>query len=92
MEKLTSIVAFRNLSIVSRRGERWIVEWINQPIIKRQSYIVVDREASIDIREGGSASGKKYVDIAWNEFNGGWCRLRDMLSHLHQRSKGVSAN
>lgn len=35
---------------------------------------------------------KKYVDIAWDEFNGGWCRLRDMLSHLHQRSKGVSAN
>lgn len=35
---------------------------------------------------------KKYVDIAWDEFNGGWCRLRDMLSHLHQRFKGVSAN
>lgn len=42
-----------------RRGERWIVEWINRPIIKRQSYIVVDSETSIDIREGGSASGKK---------------------------------
>lgn len=44
----------------------------------------------VDIQRLEKERKKKYVDIAWNEFDGGWCRLRDMLSHLHQRSKGMS--